>query len=350
MCRGMIITFQFRVKDATTGKHLARHARAVTFVWNYCCGAQRHAMKWGRKWPTAFDLIKLCTGAGADLGLHSDTVSAVCRDFAARRDAIRRCPRWRSAKKSLGWVPFIPRAIRVNGPQVTYLKRKFWFWKSREIDGDIKAGSFRVDARGRWYINFQCEVPEAERRDGPQVGIDLGLKSLATLSDGTVIDAPRIFRAYEDALGRAQRAGNKVRARAIHAKIANARKHFLHQHSTALVRKFAYIAVGNVNAKRLTQTRMAKSVLDAGWSAFRHMLRYKGIRHGALVEEIDERHSSATCSSCGARSGPKGIAGLRIRSFECLCGVVHDRDHNAALNILSFAMERHRPAGEIPVL
>lgn len=345
-----VTTFQFRVKDATTGKHLARHARAVTFVWNYCCGAQRHAMKWNRKWPSAFDLIKLCTGAAADLGLHSDTVQTVCREFAARRDAIRRCPGWRSAKKSLGWVPFIPRAIRVNGPQVTYLKRKFWFWKSREIDGQIKAGSFRVDARGRWYVNFQCEIPDGERRDGPHVGIDLGLKSFAVLSDGRSIAAPRIFRAYEAALGRAQRAGNKRRAKAIHAKIANARKHFLHEQSTQLVRTFSYIAVGNVNAKRLTQTRMAKSVLDAGWSAFRHMLRYKGIRHGVLVEEVDERHSSATCSSCGARSGPKGIAGLRIRSFECSCGAVHDRDHNAARNILNFGLDRQAPVVEIPVL
>jgi len=120
----VILTYKYRVKDASTRRHLLRHARACNFVWNHCCGAQRHAMKWQRKWPSAFDLVKLCTGAGKELDLHSDTVQTICRDFAARRDAVRRCPRWRSAKKSLGWVPFIKRAVQVDGSRVTYLKRR----------------------------------------------------------------------------------------------------------------------------------------------------------------------------------------------------------------------------------
>jgi putative transposase len=111
------------------------------------------------------------------------------------------------------------------------------------------------------------------------------------------------------------------------------------------------IVVGNVKAAKLAKTQMAKSVLDAGWSMFRNQLRYKASRHGARYVEADERWTSATCSSCHARSGPKGIAGLRMRDWGCCeCGVVHDRDLNAALNILSLGLERGAPGEEISAL
>ncbi|MFP3700068.1 transposase, partial [Burkholderia sp. SIMBA_013] len=95
---------------------------------------------------------------------------------------------------------------------------------------------------------------------------------------------------------------------------------------------------GNVSAAKLARTRMAKSVYDASWSSFRNKLRYKAIAHGATFEEVDESGSTQSCSACGSKDSttrPKGIAGLRIREWACSdCGVEHDRDINAALNIL----------------
>jgi IS605 OrfB family transposase len=123
--------------------------------------------------------------------------------------------------------------------------------------------------------------------------------------------------------------------RAIHAKIAARRKDFLHKQSTALVRMYGAIFVGNVNAQALTQTRAAKSVLDAGWSAFRTMLQYKCDDAGAWFDEVNEAYSTPTCSACRARSGPKGLEGLRIREWTCACGARHHRDVNAAKNILA---------------
>jgi putative transposase len=140
----------------------------------------------------------------------------------------------------------------------------------------------------------------------------------------------------------AQRAGNKRRATAIHGHIANARKDFHHKLSTRLAREYAFIAVGNVNAKNLAKTRMAKSVLDAGWSTFRNMLRYKA----ATFAEVDERFTTQTCSQCGALppERPKGIAGLGIREWDCSeCGASHDRDVNAARNILRAARSAAGP-------
>src|SRR5262245_43932752 len=220
------------------------------------------------------------------LGLHSDTVQAVCKQFVSSRDRHRRRPRWRG-KKSLGWVPFAAaRAIRIEGDAVISLKRRYRLWLSRPIDAEaIRTGSFAQDARGRWYLNRQLEVPETNTCGTAAVAIELGLKTLAALSDGSRIENLRHDRRDQSALATAQRARNKNRARAIHARIVNARRHHLHEQSTRLVRENGLIVVGDVNARTMTQTRMAKSVLDASWSGFRSMLRDKAMRHGARYVE-----------------------------------------------------------------
>jgi putative transposase len=357
----MILSFKYRVKDGTTKRHLNRHAIACNQVWNYCVATQREAeRRWkaGMKvrWPNAFDLIKLCTGSGTELSLHSDTVQTICRQFVASRDLHRRCPRFRASfgpKRALGWVPFITRAIKVDGGVVTYLRRKFHFWHSRDIGGDVRAGAFVQDARGRWYVVFQCEVLDTLTTGNGKIGIDLGLQAVATCSDGTTIPALRHYRRYQAALAIQQRARNKKRVRAIHAKIANARRHHLHEWSTRIARNNELIVVGNVGAAKLAKTRMAKSVLDAGWSMLRNQLQYKASRHGARYVEVDERCTSQTCSCCWSIPGssPKGMGALGVRHWVCSdCGEAHDRDVNAARNILRVGLERQPPAVEIPAL
>jgi IS605 OrfB family transposase len=181
------------------------------------------------------------------------------------------------------------------------------------------------------------------------VGIDLGLKDLVATSDGEKLSAPQFYRNLEPKLAIAQRAGKKDRVRAIHAKIANRRKDSLHQFSTRLVRAYDTIFVGNVSASALVKTPHAKSVLDAGWSAFRTMLRYKCDFAGATFAEVNEAFSTQIWSACDSRSGPKGIADLGIRAWTCSeCGAVHDRNVNAAKNIL--AAGRRRLAEGIPAL
>jgi len=357
----MILTFKFRLKDATTGPWLNRHARACNAVWNFCVATQREAeRRWQGdrrvRWPGAFDLIKLCTGAGGDLGLHSDTVAAVCRQFTASRDARRRCPKFRASfggNKALGWVPFIPRATKIEDDAAVYLKRRFRFWKSRDIEGDYKSGSFVADGRGRWYVAFQCAVADAQPCGNGAIGIDLGLKTVASMSDGTRISNKKLVARYAPKLAVAQRARNKRRVKAIHAKIANARRHDLHVASTRLADANSLIVVGDVSPAKLVKTRMAKSVLDAGWSMLKGMLRYKTAMRRAVFVEVSERWTSQTCSCCGSipRSSPKGMGALGIRHWVCSnCGTSHDRDTNAALNILRVGQERLPPAVEIPAL
>lgn len=350
------LTFKFRIKSGE--RHLRRKVAACNRIWNFCVETQREAQRRraaGRKtyWPTAFDLIKLTAGSNAALGIHSDVVEEICKQFARSRDQQRRCPRFRASfgpKRALGWMPFRSRSVRVAGNTVTHYSQRFTFWKSRDVPATVRAGAFAEDARGRWYVTFQCEVADDLPTGQGAVGIDLGLKELAALSDGSKIPALQHYRQYETQLATAQRARNKKRVRAIHAKIANARRHHLHEQSTRIARDNGVIAVGNVSSASLARTRMAKSVLDAGWSSFRHMLRYKASRHGAVFIEAGERWTSQTCSACGSIpvSSPKGMGALGMRRWECSdCGADHDRDVNAARNILRVGLECQPPGEEI---
>ncbi len=164
------------------------------------------------------------------------------------------------------------------------------------------------------------------------VGIDLGLKTAVTCSDGRQLEG-RLYRASEENLAKAQRAGKRRQVRTIHAKIKNQRKDALHKFSTKLVADSGAIFVGNVSSSAMVKTKMAKSTYDAGWSMFKTMLEYKCHQAGVVYGEVNEAYTTQTCSQCGSIEGPKGVAGLRMRRWVCSCGAGHDRDTNAAQNI-----------------
>jgi len=334
----MILVYRFRVKSKSG--LLDQQARKVNFVWNYCNDRQKDALRFERPWLTGFDLNKLTTGSSKELELHSGVINAVCEQFAKSRAQHRRPYLRYRGRKSLGWVPLKGRDLHREGNAFRFAGNTFRVFYSRPLpEGKIKDGTcFAQDSRGNWFLNIVIEVAEPPVRPLDHgVGIDLGLKDLATPSEGEKIPAPGFYREAEAALAVAQRAHKRRRVKAIQARTARRRLDFLHNRSAELARAFDHIAVGNVNASGLAQTSLAKSVLDAGWSSFRKMLAYKAMRHGAQYVEVDERFTTQTCSNCGALpdSRPRGIAGLGIREWECSeCGVVHDRDRNAALNIL----------------
>lgn len=347
----IVKTLKLRVRDKHA-KALLAMARDVNTVWNYCNETRFRSLRCYCNrpctWLSGYDLQKLTNGfsrcEGVSIG--STTQQQVCEEFATR---IRQCrkPRlnWRvsdprSPRYSLGWVPFKARALTYRNGQVRFNGICIALWDSHGLSRyELRAGSFNEDARGRWYLNVAVRIEEQERRvpnGTATVGIDLGLKTLAAYSDGGRFEPKRFYRDAEAALGIAQRARKKRRIKAIHARIANRRKDALHKETTALVRKYAAIFVGNVNARALAHTGMAKSVYDAAWSAFRTQLKYKAIRHCVVFAEVDEAFSTQTCSCCGniPSSSPKGRTGLGIRRWTCSdCGAQLDRDTNAARNI-----------------
>lgn len=256
---------------------------------------------------------------------------------------LKRCPRFRpsggGAKRSLGWIPFEQQSRQITSGSVTYLGNEYRFFgaKRRPLPETAKGGCFVEDARGRWWVCFQVEVVDLPQAPDRSVGIDLGLKTLATLSNEVKIKAPRYFRRYEEKLAIAQRAGNKERARVLNAKIANCRRDHAHKWTAWVTRSFRGVFVGDVSSSQLARTKMAKSIYDASWGMSKRFLHYKASRHGGTCEDVSEKFTTQICSTCGGLppSRPRGIAGLGIREWECsLCGAIHDRDVNSAKNHL----------------
>ena len=333
----MIITYQFRIKDSSRKTKLKSLASKVNFVWNFLNETSALAWKRDRKWLSEFDLDNLTSGSSKLLGLHSQSIQSIASEFVSRRNKAKRSKlNWRSAKRKLGWVPIKSSAIKIEGDTITFQKTKYRFWKSREIEGKIKTGSFNQNSKGQWFINLQCEIENEKQTESDlAVGIDLGLKTIATLSDGNKIENPRILNQYAEKLAMAQRAHKKKLVTQIQNKIKNVRKDFLHKETTRLAKRYKAIFVGDVSSTRLAKTKMAKSVNDAGWGMFKSMLGYKAIRFGIDFKIVKEKYSTVTCSVCFERTGPSGLSALGVREFVCKsCGVTHDRDINAATNIL----------------
>ena len=329
-----ITTYKYRLKNQNW---LKSAARSVNFVWNYCNETSYFAIKNRSRFLSGFDLSNLTAGSSKELGISSVTIQAITEEYATRRKQFKKIKlKWRT-RKSLGWVPFKASAIKIVGNKITYAGKSVRFWKSRDIVGKIRTGSFSQDSRGRWYVNIVADGPKVEQSPEKSVGIDLGLKDLATLSNGKKYAAAKYHRRYQRQLALAQKDGKKRRTKTIHAKIKNSRMDNNHKISTEIANQFNVIFVGNVSSSKLIKTNMAKSVLDAGWSQLKNFLGYKAIRRQGKVKEVSEYLTSQTCSGCGVISAgsPKGLKGLGIREWVCSeCGSVHDRDVNAAMNIL----------------
>src|SRR5450755_4769772 len=213
----------------------------------------------------------------------------------------------------------------------------FRFFEPGRLEGVTwKQGCFAQDAVGDWWLCLPVEV-RVEESVAPleKVGIDLGLKDVAVTSDGARCEKNRFYRGIEQKIAQAQRRGHRRQAKRLHRRAANRRRDALHKFSRQIVNQYQKIVVGDVSSPQLVKTRMAKSVLDSGWGMLKTMLHYKGQQAGRSVQIVSEKDTSRTCSSCGSLSGPHGANGLRVRRWTCdRCGEWHDRDINAAKNIL----------------
>jgi putative transposase len=217
---------------------------------------------------------------------------------------------------------------------------------SRRLASDPSSVTVIKDAAGRYLASFVVTTT-----DGPlpatdnEVGIDLGLTHFAVLSDGTKIAAPKFLRRAARKLRKLQkslcrkasRSQNRkkavVKVAKAHARVADTRRDWQHKLSTRIIRDSQAVYVEDLCVLGLGRTRLAKSVHDAGWASFTAMLEYKAARYGRTFARIDRfAPTSQTCSACGRREGPKP---LNVRSWTCPCGSNHDRDVNAALNVLA---------------
>lgn len=222
----------------------------------------------------------------------------------------------------------------------------------RPIEGKIKRLTIRRTSTGKWFACFSVEIddpPKPPWKDGSMVGIDVGLESFATLSNGEKIDNPRFFRSEEKALAKAQKRlskcekGTPERRKAlkvvqrIHERIANRRYDFAHQVSHNLVERFGLIAFEDLSITNMLKNHcLAKSISDAAWRMLVTITSYKAESAGSIVVLVDPRNTSQLCSRCGL----KVTKSLSDRVHECpQCGLVMDRDENAAINILRLGLQ-----------
>ncbi len=224
----------------------------------------------------------------------------------------------------------------------------------RPLEGMPKTATITRSSTGKWYVCFSCECAEPSPlpETGQRVGIDVGLKTFATLSDGQEIANPRFFRGEEKALAKVQRAHSKLakgtpeRAKhrhavaRVHERIAWRRSDFTHQYGRRIVDIFDLIAVEDLSVNRMVHNHcLAKSIQDAAWSQFAALIAYKAAWAGRQYVAVNPAYTSQDCSQCGHRQ-PLSLADLAHRTYTCpCCGIILDRDYNASLNILRLGQQ-----------
>lgn len=273
--------------------------------------------------------------------------------FSAFFKGIARYPRFKN-RHGRQSAHFTRSAFRIKNGELWLAKtitplRVAWSWP--DIDLSTLDPTMVIVSRepdGRWFVTFAVETddPAPLPSTGESAGVDLGIKDFAVLSTGEKIANPRHMARHERGLRRQQRrlarmkkgSQNRTRQRVKvarkHARVRDARRDFLHKTSTELVRRFDTIAVEDLAPKNMVRNRsLAKSISECGWGEFRSMLEYKAERAGRRLTVINRWYpSSKTCSACGHLLA---TLSLGTRHWTCPdCGTRHDRDINAAKNIL----------------
>lgn len=349
---------------------LARAFGCARVVFNDALAARRAAHEIGLPYITDAELSARLTAAKkaperAWLGDVSAVVlqqaladlNVAYRNFFASARGIRKGrkvapPQFRSRRDSRQAIRFTANARftvtpggKLRLPKIGDVPVRW----SRPLPSVPSSVTVIMDAAGRYFASFVVETePEPLAATDAVAGIDLGLTHFAILSDGRKIGSPRFLRRAEKKLKRRQRelsrkqkgSANRARAKAkvarAHAKVTDARRDFHHQLSTELIRENQAVAVEDLAVNGMARTRLAKSVHDAGWSAFTAMLEYKARLYGREYHRIGRfEPTSRTCSACGVKDSPKP---LHVREWQCAaCGTWLDRDVNAAVNVAKAA-------------
>ena len=364
----MQLRYAYRLDPAPGQRQaLARAFGCARVVFNDAIAARRAAHEAGVRYPTDAELSRALTAAkrtperawlaevsAVMLQQALADANTAYRNFFASLKGTRKgrklgAPRFRSKRDRAQSIRFtraarfrITRAGRLRLPGVGDVPVRW----SRTLPAGPSSVTVTMDAAGRYRASFVVDVPDTPLPPvDREVGIDLGLAHFAVLSDGRKVDNPRHGRMAAAKLRRAQKElarrqkGSARRERSrrkvarCHARVADTRRDWLHKLSTTVVQENQLIAVEDLAVSGLARTRLAKSVNDAGWSTFAAMVAYKARRAGRTFVKVDRWFpSTRACSTCGAIGEAKA---LHVRTWTCRCGTTHDRDVNAARNILA---------------
>jgi transposase len=339
-----VLTYQYRIKDSTVKKTLISMAASVNFVWNFSNDIVRRRWKESRFFTYDSTLNLLTKGSSKELPINSQTIQATFQELLKQVKKNKKQIRFRSRKNKLGWIPFNGQTFKFLGNYSIYNghKIRYWFHRPLPEGAVIKTGTFCEDSLGNWFLNLTVSFPEylTPSKTEEDVGVDLGIKTIAALSTGEKETRDNISKQFEKKLARAQRHKKKRQERKIHLKIKNKRKDWNHKHSFKLAENYRRIFVGDTSSNSiLTEIpKINRAVYDAGWYALKQLLSYKVLRRQGVYLEVPEQKSNEICSFCLKEKTEKLT--LDIREWICNnCNTLLDRDINAARNHLRFGSE-----------
>ncbi|MFI1742506.1 RNA-guided endonuclease InsQ/TnpB family protein [Streptomyces sioyaensis] len=351
--------YRFYPSDVQAAE-LSRTFGCVRKVYNLALTARKEA--WSRQervnyaqtsamlteWKKSEELAYLSEVSSVPLQQSLRHLQSAFASFWERRT---RHPRFKSRKKSRASAEYTRSAFRFRNGKLTLAKMRdpldiVW---SRPLPDGVEPTTVTVsrDAAGRWFVSILCDdTPATMPCATAAVGIDAGITSLVALSTGEKIANPHHEHRDRARLARAQRAlsrktvgsANRHKARRrvarVHARIADRRRDFLHKLTTRLVRENQTLVIEDLTVRNMVKNhKLARAISDASWAELRSMLEYKCAWYGRELIAIDRWFpSSKLCSACGTIAAKLP---LNVRTWTCDCGATHDRDVNAAKNILA---------------
>lgn len=345
-------------------QQLAQTFGCVRYVYNRALAERSRAWTQEQRRVNYYDTNKMLTGWKRDeetLWLaepSKDPLQAALRNLQGAFDKFwrkqNRYPQFKRKGKSKESATYFSNCFTYRDGQIKLAKQSEPLairW-SRPLPEGAEPSQVTVsrDSAGRYHISILVETVVTEHEPtGSTVGIDAGIASLYTLSTGEKITNPRHEKRDRQKLARAQKelarkqkgSSNRAKARLkvarIHARIADRRRDHLHKLSTRIIRENQAVMIEDLSVRNMVRNRsLARAISDAGWAQFRSMLEYKADWYGRRVVAIDRFYpSSKTCSVCGAINDAMS---LNIREWTCRCGATHDRDINAAKNILAVGL------------
>lgn len=346
--------FKYRIYPSTKQEvKLNKHISDCCFVYNKLLETKINAYQKDKTNLSQFDLNKIAKEI--DIPIHSQIKQNISKRINGAFNYFFRRIKEKEGKAGFPRFKSFNRYKSITFPQSGFKfqsGKKLYLSKIGNVDivlhriikGKVKTLTIKRSA-DKWYVIFACEgvVIEKIKPKEKRIGIDVGIKSFATLSNGEKIENPKFFRKSEKQLAKFQRrlskkkkgSTNRRKARLKvarqHEKIFNQRNDFLHNKTVEIVRRFKIIAVEELNVKGMIKNRhLAKSIADASWSRFVQMLSYKVENTGGKVELVNPRYTSQICSFCGHKQKMP----LNKRIYKCKnCGLKIDRDINSAINI-----------------
>lgn len=357
-------TYKFRIYPTKTQeKELNKHLWLSKNLWNELLEANKRMYDAFGYFATKNTMQRMAKR----YGLYSQTQEVLTHRL---HNAIMRYLKLKKQNKKAGF-PRFKSTDRMRSLIYPQYESGFWLDKKlkvspfgemrikkhREIEGKIKTLTLKKYPSGKWFATFcvEQEKKQPKANNGKEIGIDLGLKDFATLSDGIKITNPKHIKIYENKLAFIQRGLSKKKNKSsnwekaklkvarLHEKVADCRIDFLHKLSTDFVNAYSLIALEKLQSQKMAEQNYGKSINDVGWSMFTNMLSYKAEDAGCEIMFVNPKNTTKMCSNCGALTTKT----LWDRIHKCDCGLEIDRDINAAINILTLAKQDTPGQGEI---